>query len=134
MKRRSKRKIYDIKIVADILFTALGLAIMLIFMLIFAVIISKLGLQYKIEVILAEISLCAGCFISGFCYALFKKKNGLYNGLINSLRIYLFIFITGLVFIDSIEISAVPLRFAGALISGMTGGVYGVNSKLKKPI
>jgi len=133
MKKRYRKKIYDIKIITDIFFVMLGMAVMFFFMFISAIIISRLGLMYKTEVILAELSLCAGCFASGFCYALFKRKKGIYNGFINSLRIYLLIFISGLVLTDSIELSLIPLRFAGAAFSGMAGGFYGVNSKLKKP-
>lgn len=134
MKKRNQKSIFNINFVSDLLFVLLGLAVMLIFMFLFALVMSKVSFSYKITVILAEVSLCAGCFISGFFYSLFKKKNGLFNGMINSVKIYAVIFITGLILMDSITLSLIPLRFAGALLSGMTGGIYGVNSKLKKPI
>ncbi len=134
MKRRNKKSLLDIKIVSDLLFVLLGLAIMMLLMIIFSVLVTKMGIIYQLMVILAEISLCTGCFISGFCYALFKRKKGLFNGVINSVRIYAVIFIIGLIVMDSISISLIPLRFAGAVLSGAIGGIYGVNSKLKKPI
>lgn len=134
MKRRNKKSLLDIKIVSDLLFVLLGLAIMMLLMIIFSVIVTRTGIIYQLMVILAEISLCTGCFISGFCYALFKRKKGLFNGVINSIRIYAVIFIIGLIAMDSISITLIPLRFTGAVLSGAIGGIYGVNSKLKKPI
>ena len=134
MKKRNKKNILDINFISDTLFVLSGLAVMIIFMIISALIMSGISLSYKITVIIAETSLCAGCFISGFFYALFKRKNGLFNGMINAIKIYLVIFITGLIFMDKISPELIPLRFAGAVISGMLGGIYGVNSKFKKPI
>lgn len=134
MKRRNKKSILDINFISDALFVLAGLAVMIIFMIISAFILSGISLSYKMTVVLAEISLCAGCFISGFFYALFKRKNGLFNGMINAVKIYLVIFITGLIFMDKISLELIPLRFAGAVLSGILGGIYGVNSKFKKPV
>lgn len=134
MKRRNKKSILDINFISDTLFVLAGLAVMIILMIISAFILSGISLSYKMTAVLAEISLCAGCFVSGFFYALFKRKNGLFNGMMNAVKIYLVIFITGLIFMDKISPELIPLRFAGAVLSGMLGGIYGVNSKFKKPI
>ncbi len=134
MKRRDRKSLFDNKIVSDIIFMLIGFSVMFISMITFSILIVNTGIMYKIMVLFAELSLCLGCMVSGFLYAIFKRRKGLYHGFINALRIYIVIFIAGLIFLDSFSLAFIPLRLSGALLSGALGGFYGVNSKFKKPI
>lgn len=134
MKRRNKKKLMDIKFISDSIFLISGIIIILLFMLIFSAVMVNIGSSYKITVLLAQLSLCAGCFISSYGYAVFMQRNGMINGLVNSLKIYAVIFIAGLITIDDISAAMIPIRLICAALSGMLGGIYGVNSKIRKPI
>ena len=53
MKKRNKKSILDINFISDTLFVLSGLAVMIIFMIISALIMSGISLSYKITVVLA---------------------------------------------------------------------------------
>ena len=79
-------------------------------------------------------ALLSGAFIGGYLCGLFRRKNGLYEGVLCGFVMYLILLFIGSVWIgDFISLMSIKKLLLCVIISA-TGGVCGVNHKRPKKI
>ncbi len=84
-------------------------------------------ISYIVIVIMAVCS-----FFAGYFTAKIYKSNGLLYGAVSGLIIFLIIFFSGSIILQQTATTQTFLKFILSTLMGATGGVVGVNKKVKK--
>lgn len=110
-----------------------SIIVCVIFLLIFAFWLTKSPMSDTAVLVMSLISQGVGVIVGAFFGAKIKGKNGLIVGAITGA--ILFILFTLIVIISGKALSVITLiRFAVLILSGVLGGVLGVNIKRKPKI
>ncbi len=129
----SKRKRFTngrLSVLTNTAFSALsGFAIIIVCILAFAFIITKIDVTDKVVSVLSSAALCAGAYAGGFISAKKRRKNGLFMGVLCGLFMFFIILIVSTFFIQTISGFSPSLKLILTLIFGAIGGIVGVNSK-----
>lgn len=75
---------------------------------------------------------CAGAFRAADCFARHTRHHGIGCGLLCG-GMFCIILLIGMQYAEGVLLSRVLLRCVLLLLTGMCGGVYGVNRKITKP-
>ena len=77
--------------------------------------------------------LCAGGFISGFQFGKVKRRKGIADGLLCGIWLGLIVTIFGLFYVRKLVLLTMLKNLLFLCISGAIGGVFGVNTKIRRP-
>ncbi len=127
-----KRRVFNGKsaVVANILFSSIGgFAVILLCILVFAFIISKIDVNDSIVTVLSCVALCVGAYVGGYFAAKKRRKNGLLMGVICALFMFFVILMISMFFIRTIAGFSPSLKLLLTIVCGAVGGIVGVNSK-----
>ncbi|MDO5125381.1 MAG: TIGR04086 family membrane protein [Ruminococcus sp.] len=127
-----KRRVFNGKsaVVANILLSSIGgFAVILLCILVFAFIISKIDVNDSIVTVLSCVALCVGAYAGGYFAAKKRRKNGLLMGVICSLFMFFVILMISMFFIRTIAGFSPSLKLLLTIVCGAVGGIVGVNSK-----
>jgi putative membrane protein (TIGR04086 family) len=131
--RRNRNKIRKMKYYNIVFSIVCGVFLIMGLVVLFSVAGIKNGFPTILVSVLLSFSVSGGGFLSGYLYGKQKRHNGIVNGAMCGGIIYVIIFIFGIFYLGSFP----PLRLLRFLpvlcIFGALGGVFGVNSKIKKP-
>ncbi len=111
---------------------AVSVAICFIFMLIFALFLSKRDSNETLALVLSFISQTLGALVGGFVSAKLNRQNGLIVGLANGGILFLVYTILSMVISGASLTLLTLIRLLLLEISSMLGGILGVNIN-KKP-
>lgn len=130
MSRRRRFTNNRISVLTNTAFSALsGFAVIIIFILAFAFIATKIDVTDKIISVISSAALCAGAYAGGFISAKKRRKNGLFMGILCGLFMFFIIIIISTFFVRTISGFSPSLKLILTLIFGAVGGIVGVNSK-----
>ncbi len=129
----SKRKRFAngrLSVLTNTAFSALsGFAIIIVCILAFAFIITKIDVTDKVVSVLSSAALCAGAYAGGFISAKKRRRNGLFMGILCGLFMFFIILVVSTFFIQTISGFSPSLKLILTLLFGAIGGIVGVNSK-----
>lgn len=129
----SKRKRFAngrLSVLTNTAFSALsGFAIIIVCILAFAFIITKIDVTDKVVSVLSSAALCAGAYAGGFISAKKRRRNGLFMGVLCGLFMFFIILVVSTFFIQTISGFSPSLKLILTLLFGAIGGIVGVNSK-----
>lgn len=129
----SKRKRFAngrLSVLTNTAFSALsGFAIIIVCILAFAFIITKIDVTDKVISVLSSAALCAGAYAGGFISAKKRRRNGLFMGVLCGLFMFFIILVVSTFFIQTISGFSPSLKLILTLLFGAIGGIVGVNSK-----
>lgn len=109
-----------------------GLAVSLIFLVLFSVIISSASVSQSTITVMSFISMILGSFVGGFKTARLLKQNGLVMGIITGVCLFLVMLVLSLFFVrEQISILILVKGFVVLLCSGL-GGILGVNYRRRR--
>ena len=130
MSKRKKFANGRLSVLTNTAFSALsGFAIIIVCILAFAFIITKIDVTDKVVSVLSSAALCAGAYAGGFISAKKRRKNGLFMGVLCGLFMFFIILIISTFFIQTISGFSPSLKLILTLLFGAIGGIVGVNSK-----
>lgn len=101
----------------------------LLCILVFAFIISKIDVNDSIVTVLSCVALCVGAYVGGYFAAKKRRKNGLLMGVICALFMFFVILMISMFFIRTIAGFSPSLKLLLTIVCGAVGGIVGVNSK-----
>lgn len=118
------------KIRAAILSTLAAMATALVLLMMLSLLLSKLDTLPKSALpVLTTVVACAAVFLGGLLSSLLLKERGLINGVIVAVIFSVILFgVSIFVFETELGLSALT-KFAAILMSGILGGILGVNRK-----
>lgn len=109
-----------------------GIIVILLCLLCFAMLLSKLNAPPALVSAMASVSLCVGGYCGGYLCARKKRRNGLAMGVACGVIIFMIVMIFGIVFAKA----AIGVSSGGKLfftmLCGAIGGVVGVNTKKRR--
>lgn len=130
MSKRKKFANGRLSVLTNTAFSALsGFAIIIVCILAFAFIITKIDVTDKVVSVLSSAALCAGAYAGGFISAKKRRKNGLFMGVLCGLFMFFIILVVSTFFIQTISGFSPSLKLILTLLFGAIGGIVGVNSK-----
>lgn len=122
-------KEYTLKIIGKVLSLMLFCFItVLLFFLIAAFVITKTDFSYEMLATITTILLSAAAFLDSFVVSRFIKENGLVIGAIIGTIIFVFVLIASLSLGQFRLSSMLFTKLAAIVISGVIGGIIGVNT------
>lgn len=95
--------------------------------------ISKIDMPESAVIIMIDFVLCAGGFISGFQFGKVKRRKGIADGLLCGIWLGLIVTIFGLFYVRKLVLLTMLKNLLFLCISGAIGGVFGVNTKIRRP-
>lgn len=95
--------------------------------------ISSIDIPESAIVIMIDFVLCAGGFMSGFQFGKTRRKKGIAGGLLCGLWLWLVVMIFGLLYVKKFVFLKIVKNLIFLCLSGGTGGVFGVNTKIRRP-
>ncbi len=133
MQRRTALKsLRDSKLYCTVSSSLIGIIIVIICLLSFSFLMTKIDTPDVIVSFMSSFSLCIGSYFGGYISSKKRRQNGLAMGLLCGVSIYLIVFIAGVIF-AKVSVSAGFITKLIMVIScGAIGGVIGVNSKKKR--
>ena len=111
---------------------AIGIAILFILLLIFAVLFGAIGVSPKIYNGAATFCIILSCAAGGFISARITKEKGLTVGMVSGTLMFLVVLILNPIIGGSGIGGLLLVRLLVVLISSAVGGVLGVNFKIKR--
>ena len=109
-----------------------GLIVSIVFLLIFAIVMTMKDLPQNAVDPLACVSIAAGSLSGGFLTAKARRSKGLLYGTISGLGFFVVIWVTGALMREAAAGSLVLIKLLISLAFGCIGGVAGVNMKRNK--
>lgn len=118
------------KIRAAILSTLAAMATAMVLLMVLSLLLSKLYTLPKSALpVLTTVIACAAVFLGGLLSSMLLKERGLINGVIVAVIFSVILFgVSIFVFETELGLSALT-KFAAILMSGILGGILGVNRK-----
>lgn len=98
-------------------------------LLIFGEIAVKIDLSDGIFSVMAQLSLCAGCFAAAYTVSKQKRRKGLIIGLYCGSIVFIGTFLLGIIFSKGFSAGGVIIKLLTVFSCSAIGGVLGVNSK-----
>lgn len=98
-------------------------------LLIFGEIAVKIDVSDGIFSVMAQLSLCAGCFAAAYTVSKQKRKKGLIIGLYCGAMVFIGVFLLGIIFSRSFSAGGFFIKLITIFSCSAIGGVLGVNSK-----
>lgn len=132
--RKNKNEIWTNLYIWSLLCSFTGFAVCLLILVIFSVFLYNTTDVIKSFTIFSMISLSAGSFSGGYMCGLFRRKNGLYEGIFCGFIIYMLLLLTGCIFFHTSGNLMSIRKFLICTIFSSAGGVIGVNHKRPKGI
>lgn len=133
MPRKSHgNKFYNENVFYTLTSSFIGLVIMLLFVLLFAFLLTKVDAKDKFVSMMSTVSLCVGAYCGGYIASRLKRRNGLVIGLLTGLFIYFIIFLAAVIFAKTSISFGFVTKLIITVVSAAIGGIIGVNSKHKK--
>lgn len=118
----SKRKRFAngrLSVLTNTAFSALsGFAIIIVCILAFAFIITKIDVTDKVISVLSSAALCAGAYAGGFISAKKRRRNGLFMGVLCGLFMFFIILVVSTFFIQTISGFSPSLKLILTLLFG----------------
>lgn len=132
MSRYNKRSHLNNGAICLVASALLGIGVILICLMGFAMILSRLNASGIVLSVLATVSLCIGGYFGGYVCARKKRRNGLLQGVICGMIIFMIILFFGALFAKAaLGISTGGKLLLTMLFSGI-GGIVGVNTKKRR--
>lgn len=132
-KRPVKRLLWQSSIWCTILAVVAGLAVTLLFLLLFSLLMSNINAPDSLVQAMACLALCAGSFTAGFVAARRRRRKGLLVGLCCGVAMYFAVFLIGLLLLQSFAAAGTFAKLVFMILCSCIGGVVGVNCKCRKP-
>lgn len=98
-------------------------------LLLSALLMTFLDISQGMTTALSVISAALGAFLGGMCAAKLSGSGGWLMGAFCGVALFMLVLLTGLTMHRSIDIGFLFVKLAALLLSGMTGGMIGVNRK-----
>lgn len=133
MRHFTRHRLRDTRTFYTIRSLLLGAVIMILCLMGFSVIISKISTPTPVVSMMANIALCAGCFAAGYSAAKKRRRNGIITGLYCGAAIYFIVYLLGLIIFGSFVTMSGFMKLIMALICSSIGGIFGVNTKIRRP-
>lgn len=131
--KRHKIRLRKMKYYSIAFSVSCGILLMSGLILLFAYMGVKADLPQFILSVLPGVSAASGGLLSGYLYCKHKRRKGIANGILCGILIYAASIIFGIFYLKGMP----PLCFARYLLilcpAGAVGGIYGVNSRIRKP-
>lgn len=119
-----------LSVVTNTLFSSLGgFAVVIMCILAFAFIITKIDVTDKIVTVMSSVALCIGAYAGGFLAAKKRRRNGLLMGILCGLFMFFVILVISTFLIQTVSGFSPSLKLILTLLFGAIGGIVGVNSK-----
>lgn len=106
-----------------------GILIILIIVLVFSFVLTKIDLPEGVVSAVTAAALCIGAYCGGFICARRNRRNGLLLGAVCGSVIFLVLFVVSIIFVRSSEGLAGSTKLIFVVLCGAVGGIAGVNSK-----
>lgn len=130
MSRKRRFSGTRVSVITNTAFSALGgFAVVIICILAFAFIITKIDVTDKVVSVLSSAALCIGAYAGGFISAKKRRKNGLFMGVLCGLFMFFAVLIISTFFVQTITGFSPSVKLVLTLLFGAVGGIVGVNSK-----
>lgn len=130
MKTRSIFKNSRVTAVTSPLLSAVAaLAVVVLILLAFAFLISKIDAKDFTLSVMSTIALAAGAYVGGYISGKRRKHNGLLMGTLCGVFIFLIILLLGAFFSKTVESFPASAKLVITIVCAAAGGVVGVNSK-----
>lgn len=110
----------------------LGIAVILVILLIFSVVMTKVDVPDSIMSVFTVLALCSGCFTGSYVASRRHRHNGLATGIITGIITYFLILLIGIIFSKSSLHLGLFSKLIIAVVCGGLGGIVGVNSRQKR--
>ncbi len=131
--RREKKRIRKMKYYNIIFSVSCGILLMSGIIIVFAYMGVRTDLPQFILSAVPGLSAAFGGILSGYLYGKQKRHKGIANGMLCGVLIYAAALIFGIFYLKKLP----PLSFSVYLLilcpAGAVGGIYGVNSRIRKP-
>lgn len=131
--KRNKRQIRKGKYYNLITSISSGILVIISLSCICSYCISRIDMPESAVIIMIDFVLCAGGFISGFQFGKVKRRKGIACGLLCGIWLCLIVVIFGLFYTGKIVFLTMLKNLFFLCISGAVGGVFGVNTKIRRP-
>lgn len=95
--------------------------------------ISSIDIPESAINIMIDFVMCAGGFISGFQFGKLKRRKGIAGGLLCGLWLALIVMFFGLLYMRKLVFLSTISNLFFLCLSGAVGGVFGVNTKIRRP-
>ena len=125
----NKKEISDFKPI--IICIALQIAITLVMVALLALIMNFAEIDYKYSPVCATVSVAVGVFADAFCLSSKKGSKGLFHGLIIGFSTFVLVTLVGLILNNGAIGINTLFHLIIFVLSGLIGGVLGVNKKPK---
>lgn len=132
--RKNKKEIWTNLYIWAVICAFIGIAVCFGILVIFSVLLYNTTDVIKSFTVFSMISLSAGSLSGGYMCGLFRRKNGLYEGIFCGFIIYIMILVTGCIFFHTFGSFMSIRKFIICIIPASAGGVIGVNHKRPKGI
>ena len=132
-KRPVKRLLWQSSVWCTILAVVAGLAVTLLFFLLFSLLISNIDAPDGLVQAMACLALCAGSFTAGFVAARRRRRKGLLVGLCCGIAMHFVVFLIGLLLLQSFAAAGTFAKLIFMILCSCIGGVVGVNCRCRKP-
>ncbi len=110
----------------------LGILIILVCLLIFSFVMTKIDIPEQLVSVMTTIALCFGSYWGGYVASKNRGKNGILIGSLTGLIIFVVIFIAGVILVKSSITLGFITKLIITVICAAIGGIIGVNSKIKR--
>lgn len=131
--KRNKRQIRKSKYYNLITSISYGILVIISLSCVCSFCISRIDMPESAIIIMIDFVLCAGGFISGFQFGKVKRRKGIAGGLICGIWLSLIVLLFGLFYMRKLVFLVMIKNLFFLCISGAAGGIFGVNTKIRKP-
>lgn len=127
-----RRKLLNTPMAYMFISVFVGLGTILICLFGFATLLSHINAPPALVSVMATVSLCIGGYFGGYLCAKKKRRNGLLQGVICGVVIFMVILVIGSVFAKAALGISAGGKLLLTMLFGAIGGVVGVNTKKRR--
>ena len=132
MRRKTFSDIKTSRLYCTLSSSLIGLLVIIICLLLFSFIMTKVDAPDGIVSTMSVIALCIGSFVGAYIASRKRRQNGLLIGIITGVITYIAILIIGIIITKTSAGMGFFSKLIIAAICGAIGGVIGVNSRQKR--
>jgi len=132
--RKNKKQIWTNTFIWNIICALAGVAVCIIILILFSVMLYNITDVIKSFTVFSSASLIAGTYCGGYICGLFRRKNGLYEGLFCGFTAYMLLLVAGGIYFHSFAHLISIRKFIMCVIPSAIGGIIGVNHKRPKKL
>lgn len=132
--RKNKKELWTNLYIWAVICSFLGIIIGFIVLILISAIFYAITDVINSFTVFSIISISTGSFFGGYFCGLFRRNNGLYEGIFCGFVIYIILLIIGCVYFHSFEFLISIKKFIFCIIPSAIGGITGVNHKRPRKI